>query len=269
MEKNVLKDELLKLLDIDFFKKIQDRLSAEFGIASVITDIDGVPLIEPSNFSSFCIKYVRKTECGFNNCKACDALGGYSAMRIMKPVIYTCHTGLTDFAAPIIVGGKLVGCFLCGQILTNDLPKEHFEKIAKKLQLNEADLDNALKQLRVMPFEKVEYFANFLFEISTKISEFSQYQSIGNNSSKTLEEDLNQLFSMIIEVIEEKENKKRNKKENINRFMKFIKKIKFLFLKNEINYDLIQNNINDLNNNFFYVNSKIKDFNNRFKDFKV
>ncbi|MCI5724505.1 MULTISPECIES: PocR ligand-binding domain-containing protein [Fusobacterium] len=259
MDNKVNKEELLKLLDIDFFKKVQDRLAAEFGIASVITDIDGEPLVEPSNFSSFCMNYVRKTKCGFNNCKACDAIGGYSAKRIMKPVIYTCHTGLTDFAAPIIVSGKLVGCFLCGQILTNNLPREHFEKVAKKLELDQENLDESIKELRFMPLEKVEYFANSLFEISTKISEFSHYQSIGNNSTKTLEDDLNQLFSIVIENI----------KDNETGFSKFKKKLKLLFKKNNLDFDSVYNNINNLNNNFFYVSSKIKDFNDKFKDFKV
>ncbi len=258
MNETLNKEELLKLLDIDFFEKIQERLSAEFGIASVITDIDGNPLINPSNFSSFCKNYIRKSPEGFNNCKACDAIGGFSAKKFMKPVIYTCHAGLTDFAAPIIVGDKLVGCFLCGQILTNDLPEGHFEKISKKFNISKDGYDEALKNLNVLPFEKVEYFANFLFEISTKISNFSQYQSIGNAASKTLEDDLNNLFSILTEKEEEK-----------GRFSQFLKKIKLLFSNISVDKKSIEHNIENLNNNFFYTSSKIKDFNNKFKGFKV
>lgn len=36
-----------------------------------------------------------------------------------KPIVYKCHVGLTDFASPIIIEDKLIGCFLCGQIITD------------------------------------------------------------------------------------------------------------------------------------------------------
>lgn len=262
MNRNLSKEELLKLLDIEFFQKIQDRLSDEFGIASVITDIDGNPLTNNSNFSSFCMNYVRQSPEGLNNCKYCDAIGGFSAKRIMRPVIYTCHTGLTDFASPIIIDGQLVGCFLCGQVLTNNLPKNHFKKIAKKLNLNSNNLDTALKTLKLMPFEKVEYFANFLFEISTRISNFSHYQNIGNKSTQALENNLNNLFSIIAEYSNKNEEKKKS-------FPDFLKKLKLIFSVKEPEQTLINQSIEDLNKNFFYLNSKIKDFNNKFKGFKI
>ena len=256
--KELKNEELLKLLDLDFFQRIQDRLATEFNIASVITDIDGNPLTKTSNFSSFCMNYVRKSEQGFKNCKMCDALGGFSAKRIMKPVIYTCHTGLTDFASPIIVRDKLVGCFLCGQILTNKLSEEHFQKIAKKLSQSRDNYSEALKKIRIMPFEKVEYFANFLFEISTKISDFSHYQSMGNSSSKELESNLNELFNILIE----------NKKEQSNK-LNFFKKLKLSFFKAPPDIELISQNIEDLNRNFLYVKEKLKYFNKKFENFKL
>ena len=50
-----------EFLDIEFFQILQDRLAEEFGIGSVITDINGLPLTTPSNFSDFCIKHTRGT----------------------------------------------------------------------------------------------------------------------------------------------------------------------------------------------------------------
>ena len=51
-------------LDIDFFQTLQDRFAEEFGIASIITDVNGVPLTKPSNFTDFCINHVRGCEVG-------------------------------------------------------------------------------------------------------------------------------------------------------------------------------------------------------------
>lgn len=252
-------NKLLKLLDIDFYQKIQDRLASEFGIASVITDVDGNPLTRPSNFNSFCIDYVRKSPIGLKNCKYCDALGGISAKKFMKPVIYTCHTGLTDFASPIIINNELVGCFLCGQILTNTLPENHFEKVFKKLNLSSDNFDEVIKKIRILPFEKVEYFANFLFEISTKISNFSYYQGIGSNASETFEKNFEDLFKILI--LNDKEKQKN---------MAFIEKLKLTIFKNfTIKKDDIIQNIEEINQSFTKTENNLKDFNTKLKNFKL
>ena len=63
-------------LDIEFFQILQNRFAEEFGIASVITDINGLPLTEPSNFTEFCSIHTRGTTIGFKKCMLCDAYGG-------------------------------------------------------------------------------------------------------------------------------------------------------------------------------------------------
>ena len=37
-------------LDVEFFQTLQDRFSEEFGIASVITDVTGLPITKNVNF---------------------------------------------------------------------------------------------------------------------------------------------------------------------------------------------------------------------------
>jgi len=91
-------------LDIDFFQTLQDRFAEEFGIASIITDVNGVPLTKPSNFTDFCINHVRGCEVGLKKCQFFDAYGGCKAKINKKPIIYPCHAGLIDFASPIIMG---------------------------------------------------------------------------------------------------------------------------------------------------------------------
>ena len=98
-------------LDIEFFQTLQDRFAEEFGIASIITDVNGVPLTKPSNFTDFCINHVRGCELGLKKCQFFDAYGGCKAQINKKPIIYPCHAGLIDFASPIIMGDVQVGCF--------------------------------------------------------------------------------------------------------------------------------------------------------------
>jgi len=56
------------LFDLDEVQKIQDAFAAATGVASVITDTDGLPLTRPSNFSFFCSEIVRTTDEGMKNC---------------------------------------------------------------------------------------------------------------------------------------------------------------------------------------------------------
>ena len=40
--------------------------------------------------------------------------GGEEAARLGRPVVYECHAGLIDFAAPILLEGRQIGTILGG-----------------------------------------------------------------------------------------------------------------------------------------------------------
>ena len=98
-------------LDIEFFQILQNRFAEEFGIASVITDINGLPITEPSNFTEFCSIHTRGTTIGFKKCMLCDAYGGIKAKALKKPVVYRCHAGLIDFAVELSLEINLLDAF--------------------------------------------------------------------------------------------------------------------------------------------------------------
>ena len=171
-------------LDIDFFQTLQDRFAEEFGIASIITDVNGVPLTKPSNFTDFCINHVRGCEVGLKKCQFFDAYGGCKAKINKKPIIYPCHAGLIDFASPIIMGDTQVGCFLCGQVLTEKPDENKFRVYAKELGIDEDKYIEALRKVKILPYERIEYIANFLYKISSKMSNFIYYQNMGISANE-------------------------------------------------------------------------------------
>ena len=65
-------------------------------------------------------------------CSLSHKKGGEEAARTGRPYIYTCHAGLIDFAAPIIVEGQLIGTILGGQILTASPEEEKYRKTSKR-----------------------------------------------------------------------------------------------------------------------------------------
>lgn len=192
--------EILECIDIEFFQLLQDKLASEFGIGSIITDIEGIPITKPSNFSEFCIKHTRGTEKGLKKCMTCDAYGGKKARELKKPIVYKCHAGLIDFASPIIIKGKFVGCFLCGQVLSEKPDKEKFKKIAKDIGVDEDIYLKSLENVRIVPYEEIEYAANFLYELSNKLSNFSDYQNIGMSTSKECYSSIEKLDKFINKI---------------------------------------------------------------------
>ena len=201
-------------LDIEFFQTLQDRFAEEFGIASIITDVNGIPLTKPSNFTEFCIKHVRACEEGLKKCQFFDSYGGCKAKINKEPIIYPCHAGLTDFASPIILGETQVGCFLCGQVLTEKPDEEKFRNYAKELKIDEDKYIEALRKVKIVPYERIEYIADFLYKISSKMSTFIFYQNMGISANKfyknTIDEFHKQLESDKDNKLESEKNSLKN-----------------------------------------------------------
>ena len=65
---------LTDLIDVETLRLIQDSFSSMAGIASLITDKDGLAITEGSHYSEFCAKYVRATEKGRKRCEACNRI---------------------------------------------------------------------------------------------------------------------------------------------------------------------------------------------------
>jgi|GEM_PF-203082 len=251
-------------LDIDFFQTLQDRFAEEFGIASIITDVNGVPLTKPSNFTDFCINHVRGCEVGLKKCQFFDAYGGCKAKINKKPIIYPCHAGLIDFASPIIMGDTQVGCFLCGQVLTEKPDENKFRLYAKELGIDEDKYIEALRKVKILPYERIEYIANFLYKISSKMSNFIYYQNMGISANEFYKNCIDEFHKHL-------EANENNKTENKNfSFNNILSKI-FETLKE--NYKIDEKELSRINKNSDNISEKsssiirniqdtIKNFNN-------
>lgn len=123
---------LTKLIKPEVLQQIQDAFSDYTGMAAITTNAEGVPVTEGSNFLNFCTNVIRGTEPGLRYCKKCDKNGALETMRTGTPAVYCCHAGLVDFSAPIMVNGRLIGCFVGGQVLTGELDEE----LCRKKQQN-------------------------------------------------------------------------------------------------------------------------------------
>lgn len=167
---------LTDLINKETLQRIQDAFSSMTGMAALITDMDGVPVTEGSNFTDFCMKFTRTSEVGFQRCQKCDKFGAASTWKNQKPTSYYCHAGLIDYAAPILAGGQMIGSFIGGQVLTEPPDKDKMYKIAEELEVDPEKFWEAAQKVRILEKKDIENAAQFLFIVAGVLSDMAYGQ---------------------------------------------------------------------------------------------
>ncbi len=205
MSNNSQTPKLSEVIDIHFLQKFQDVFASAMNVASITIDEEG-PVTKPSNFTRFCIGCTRSTEEGLKRCLNCDKRWGKIAALKGEPVIYTCHSGLTDFAVPIIVGGKHIGSILGGQVLTNEANEEHFRKIATEIGFDEEKYIEAMKEIKVIPLRQVEAAAQLLFMVSNALSEIGHknHELLKKTKKEKMYKDITEAARKSLEISQTK-----------------------------------------------------------------
>ena len=96
---------------------------------------------------------------------------------------YHCHTGLVDFAAPIMANGKMIGSFIGGQIRTTELDEDRLLEIADEIGVDPQEYLTAAKKIRLVEEEELKRAGEFLYKISNILSNmaYNRYQVLQAN----------------------------------------------------------------------------------------
>jgi ligand-binding sensor protein len=196
--KDLTEIQLSDVLDITLLQKFQDNFAESMDIASVTVDVNGEPVTKPSSYTSFCSQYTHSTKDGDGRCALSHKKGGEEAARTGKPYIYQCHAGLIDFAAPIIVDGRLIGTILGGQVLTGRPEENGFRKVAGEIGVNADKYVEAVNKVKITTEKNIKAAAEVLFIVANALSQIG-YQKY---KLKTMSNDLLSGFSQISETME-------------------------------------------------------------------
>lgn len=177
---------LSKLLDMESIKDVHNAFNRMTGLASVLTDESGTPLTEGYRSEEFCYKLTRNSPIGRARCESCDRMGAKRAMRSGRAEVYTCHAGLCDFAAPIIVDGRFMGALVGGQVLTEEPDEGTVRATARELGINEDDYVEAIRKVPLMEREKIEEAAGFLSVLATIFSTMAYNNYVAQNQNREL-----------------------------------------------------------------------------------
>ena len=174
---------LTDLIDQPTLQKIQDAFSDMVGMAALTTDSTGHPVTEGSNFTDYCMKYTRKSKVGCARCEECDRYGAVMTGESGRPTSYYCHSGLIDFAAPIMANGRMVGSFIGGQVLSEQPDPEKIRKVAEEIGVDFDEYWEAIKKVKVISKKKIDNATEFLFTIAAVLSDMAmgKYQAIEAN----------------------------------------------------------------------------------------
>ncbi|MBU3187887.1 sensor histidine kinase [Clostridium estertheticum] len=163
--------KITDILDVELLQKLQDNFSKNMDIASVIVDINGNPVTKPSRFTNFCTNFIQNSVLGNNKCSASHRKCGEGAAKSAKPYICTCHAGLIDFAAPILVNGEHIGTILGGQFLIKKPSASDFKNIIKEPITSEHGFLEALSEINVIEEQKLKLAVETVFIIANSISQ--------------------------------------------------------------------------------------------------
>jgi len=187
--------EIADVIDIDILQNFQDNFAIGMNIASVTIDREGNPVTKPSSYTKFCMDYTHATKVGDDRCAASHSEAGKIAAETGRPYIFTCHAGLTDFAAPIIVDNELIGTILGGQILTQNPSEDNFRKVAVEIGVDVEGYVEASKEVYMSKEQNVKSAAEVLFVVANTLSKNGYEQLKLENVSKKLANNISQIMA--------------------------------------------------------------------------
>lgn len=186
-----------ELIDLHVLQQFQDSFAKALGMASVSVDNVKGTITEPSNFTDFCIKYTRGSTEGMKRCVACDIEGGKKSGNTGKPAVYSCHAGLVDFAAPIVVDGVQIGAILGGQVLDAPPDEDKFRRIAREIGVDEDEYIAALRKITVVPREKINAAADMLYVFANSISKMGHHNRLLVHETENFQDISENMFENI------------------------------------------------------------------------
>ena len=190
-KKNVVKDDddlrLTDLIDVDTLQRIQDAFSDMTGMAALTADKNGVAVTTGSNFTDFCMKHTRRSLIGCMKCFECDKHGAEITMEKGEPCSYYCHTGLVEFAAPIMANGKMIGSFIGGQVLTKPPVLSDIRKKAEELNIDPEEYVKAVHEVPIVDMETIDKASRSLCAIASVLSDVAYKNHMLYNTNRQVE----------------------------------------------------------------------------------
>lgn len=164
---------LIDFIDADTLATIEMAFCEMTEMSACISGSDGTAITKQYYLSDFC-RMVRNSPEGRKLCQDCDKKVARMVWQSKELVIYHCHAGLTGFAAPILIQGRMLGFFLGGRVLSEEVDEKEALIHAREIDI---DLKAYLAQLQKVPVfteEEIRNAADFLYALANILTSIGQ-----------------------------------------------------------------------------------------------
>ena len=192
--------EVEDVIDINILQKFQDNFAEGMNIASVTVDKHGKPVTKPSSYTNFCLNLTQSTSVGEARCAESHKRGGEEATRLGKPYVYTCHAGLIDFAAPIMVKGKTIGTILGGQVMYSHLGESRFRDTAAEIGVDPDKYVEASNNVYKVDEKNVKAASEVLYVVANALCKIGYESILVGTVASNLSENFEQISATMEEL---------------------------------------------------------------------
>jgi len=144
-------------------QKLQDTFANSFNLPSIICELNGEPITQPSNFTVFCHYLKLKTNERYN-CLKCSRINAQQLLETNEPIISkNCiFSNILTATVPIIIENQHLANYFITQIAEQAPDIEEMKQFAKKNALNAEKLIELSSTLVIVSTEKIENALKFL-----------------------------------------------------------------------------------------------------------
>ena len=161
---------MISVFDVDKLRKLLKDFYRICRIRITVFDENLNELVSyPAEVAPYCA-VIRSTVRGFEACMKCDRQACERAKKKHGTHVYRCHAGLTEAAAPLYVGGVLVGYLLFGHVFSYadyESGRKAVLQCCADLPLDTAALENALSRAEILPVDYIHSAAQILHAVAS------------------------------------------------------------------------------------------------------
>ena len=180
-EHNLKISHLISPEEKQILQALIEEISAEFDIATTLSDPDGSPVFPYCNFTDLCQRHIRGSAEGLRRCKLEASRQGQLSEERGEPVVYQCHAGIIDFTAPIMLLNRRIGNVSGGQVWTEKPDEAAIERLNRYFdEIGVQDKTAALSAIasqKVNDPEKIRRLAAIYHNIGKLLSNYFHFQA--------------------------------------------------------------------------------------------
>jgi len=168
---------LTDFISIEDLQSLQDGFAQLTGISTSIRDENGNALTSPTNKPDFC-GLIQSTEPGLLACRASHREAAEMVRSGDAPCMASCHAGLHQSVAPIVVRDHHVGTIIVGDRPRHQLTQLSIEGLSQTVGIPESEIAAAAEDLKPWSDNRMTAATTFIQQLANNIARlcYNAYQ---------------------------------------------------------------------------------------------